>query len=45
MEGEEDEFDEECAAINSMLALMNYPYHLEENDHLHVCLQGLLESN
>lgn len=45
MEGEEDDFDEECAAINSMSALMNYAFHREENDHLHACLQGLLESN
>lgn len=44
MEGVEDDFEEECAAVDSMLALMNHPYHLEENDHLHACLQGLPES-
>lgn len=45
-DSEEEGFEEEeCAAINSMLVLMNYLYHLEENNHLHACLQGLLESS
>uniref|UniRef100_A0A8C6CR96 Uncharacterized protein n=1 Tax=Moschus moschiferus TaxID=68415 RepID=A0A8C6CR96_MOSMO len=46
--GEEDGFGEaEYAAINSMLNQINSCLdHLEEkNDHLHVCLQELLESN
>uniref|UniRef100_A0A8C5J5A8 Chromosome 9 open reading frame 16 n=1 Tax=Junco hyemalis TaxID=40217 RepID=A0A8C5J5A8_JUNHY len=44
---EGDEGDEEYAAINSMLDQINSCLdHLEEkNDHLHICLKELLESN
>lgn len=45
-DSEEEGFEEkECAVINSMLVLMNYLHHLEENNHLHADLQGLLESS